>query len=147
MCLFGVACSVGLFWFAGPRVFRDFWFERSIFVYGWNTGVVGTGIMLLRIVDPKFRSRTLEDYGVAYTALAPLEIAILVVLPPLVARGVVLVPALILVAIAAGCLLLARRLGDWIPGPGELPPSGGAGTPSAPEQGPIQAEPAQTGSS
>jgi ESS family glutamate:Na+ symporter len=110
MSLFGLVYSVALFMLIGPRMFGNFWFERGIFVYGWNTGVVGTGIMLLRCVDPKLRSRTLEDYGLAYTAIAPLEIALLIVLPPLVAKGVVLVPALVLAGGAAGCLLMARCL-------------------------------------
>src|SRR5262245_28854086 len=88
MCLFGIIYSMAILWFVGRKLFHNFWFERSLFVYGWNTGVVGTSITLLRIVDPKLQSRTLEDYGVAYVGLAPLEIVLIVALPVLVADGI-----------------------------------------------------------
>lgn len=37
------------------------WFERSIFCYGYSTGVFATGFILLRIVDPENKSKTVED--------------------------------------------------------------------------------------
>ena len=42
------------------------WFEHSIFVYGYLTGVFAIGFVLLRIVDPENRSMTVED-----TAMTP----------------------------------------------------------------------------
>lgn len=113
MCLFGVFFSVAWFWFVGRIMFRNFWFERSLFVYGWSTGVMGTSIFLLRIVDPKLRSRTLEDYGLAYAAIGPVEIALLVALPPLIAHGVILAPALVLIAATLSCVLLSFLCVGW----------------------------------
>jgi ESS family glutamate:Na+ symporter len=113
MCLFGLVYCVAWFWFVGRKMFRDFWFERSLFVYGWSTGVMGTSIFLLRIVDPKLRSRTLEDYGLAYAAIGPAEIALLVAVPPLVAHGIILVPAVVLLAATVACVLLSGRLVGW----------------------------------
>lgn len=113
MCLFGVIYSVAWLWFVSRKMFRNFWFERSLFVYGWSTGVMGTSIFLLRIVDPKLRSRTLEDYGLAYAAIGPVEIALLVVVPPLVAHGIILVPALVLLAATLACVLLSYVLVGW----------------------------------
>lgn len=115
MSLFGVVYSMALFWWVGRRVFHNFWFERSLFVYGWNTGVVGTSVTLLRIVDPKLRTGTLEDYGLAYIVLSPLEILLLVVLPPLVAHGFLLTTGLLLTGGALLCILLSRRLVGWFP--------------------------------
>lgn len=43
---------------------RYSWFERSIFVYGYSTGVFAIGFVLLRIVDPNSRSKTLEDSAI-----------------------------------------------------------------------------------
>lgn len=43
---------------------RYSWFERSIFVYGYSTGVFAIGFVLLRIVDPNNRSKTLEDSAI-----------------------------------------------------------------------------------
>lgn len=47
-----------------PRLNTYYWFERSIFVYGYCTGVYAIGLTLLRIVDPNSKSRTLEDAAV-----------------------------------------------------------------------------------
>jgi ESS family glutamate:Na+ symporter len=113
LALFGLAYCVLLFWFIGRRICRTFWFERSLFVYGWDTGIVGTSITLLRVVDPQFRSRTLEDYGLAYLFIAPFEIGLLVVVPPLVARGWVAVPAVVLLVLFVACLALSARLVGW----------------------------------
>jgi ESS family glutamate:Na+ symporter len=113
MCAFGTVYSVAIFWFVGRKVFRDFWFERGLFVYGWNTGVIGTSVTLLRVVDPRLQTRTLEDYGLAYVAIAPIDIALIVALPWLVAREIILVPALVLIAGALACILLSRLTVGW----------------------------------
>jgi ESS family glutamate:Na+ symporter len=117
MCLFGVVYSVLTFWLIGRRIFHNFWFERSLFVYGWVTGVVATGITLLRVVDPNRKTKTLEDYGLAYVFISPVEIALLVALPPLVAHRVIVGPALVLVAGFLACLALSRTLVGWFPLP------------------------------
>lgn len=113
MSLFGVTYAVAFLWFVGRRIFHNYWFERSIFVYGWSTGVVAIGILLLRIVDPRFRSRTLEDYGLAYAGIAPLEIALLIALPPLIVRQVIVVPAVVLLGLTVACLAVSARFVGW----------------------------------
>ena len=86
---FGILITVGLALLLGPRLFHNFWFERSIFVYGWNTGVVAMGVTLLRVVDPEFKTKTLEDYGLAYVFISFFEIAVVSIVPSLVANGVI----------------------------------------------------------
>ena len=76
LMLLGMAITLGQLRFLGPRMFRSFWFERSLFAFGWNTGVVATGITLVRVVDPEDKSRTLEDFGLAYPPVSFIEIAI-----------------------------------------------------------------------
>lgn len=117
MSLFGVAYSLGLLWFVGRPIFRNFWFERSVFVYGWNTGVVAIGITLLRVVDPRLKTRTLEEFGLAYVLISLFEIGMLVTLPLLVAEGFVLGPALVLAALFVGAILLSRFLIGWSDAP------------------------------
>jgi ESS family glutamate:Na+ symporter len=124
MVLFGLVYCLGLFWFVGRRICRTFWFERSLFVYGWATGVIATSITLLRVVDPRFRSRTLEDYGLAYVFIAPVEIAVLVLVPPLVARGWIALPAAVLLALFVACLVLSARLIGWFRIPATVPRDG-----------------------
>ncbi len=51
--------------FFGPAMNRGSWFERSIFVFGYSTGVFAIGFILLRIVDPENRSKTLNDTAFA----------------------------------------------------------------------------------
>ena len=92
MSVVGVLFSAALLRLVGPRMFHDFWFERSVFVYGWNTGVIGTGVALLRVVDPRFRSKTLDDFGVAYLAMSFISVAIIVLLPQLTDRGYLVAP-------------------------------------------------------
>jgi ESS family glutamate:Na+ symporter len=117
LSLFGMVYCLLLFWFLGRRICRTFWFERSLFVYGWATGVLATSITLLRVVDPHFRSRTLEDYGLAYLFIAPLEIALLVIVPPLVARGWIALPAVVLLILFGACIVLSARLIGWFRAP------------------------------
>ena len=57
----------------GPAMNRDSWFERSIFVYGYATGVFAIGFLLLRIVDPENESKTLNDTAFTTPFLTPVE--------------------------------------------------------------------------
>jgi len=41
------------------------WFERSIFCFGYCTGVFAIGFVLLRIVDPENKSLTVEDVALS----------------------------------------------------------------------------------
>ncbi|WP_438317228.1 sodium/glutamate symporter [Sporosarcina sp. FA9] len=49
------------------KYYGDFWFERSVAVFGTNTGVFITGLMLLKMVDPEYKSPALTDYSVGYS--------------------------------------------------------------------------------
>ncbi len=69
------------------KLFHNFWFERGIFIFGWATGVVAIGVTLLRIVDPEFKSKTLEDYGMAYVFMSFIEIGLIAMLPSLIVSG------------------------------------------------------------
>lgn len=64
LALGGVIVFLTVYYF-GPRMNKDSWFERSIFVYGYSTGVFAIGMLLLRIVDPNGESATLPDTGFA----------------------------------------------------------------------------------
>lgn len=117
--LFGIAWCMGLVVFVGKKIFHNFWFERSIFVYGWNTGVVAMGVTLLRVVDPNFKTRALEDYGVAYVFISFIEIAVVTVVPGLVANGIIWPPALVLFGVFLISLLLSKMMVGWFNQPGQ----------------------------
>src|SRR6056297_311938 len=84
------------------KLFHNYWFERSIFIYGWSTGVVAMGVTLLRIVDPEFRSKTLEDYGMAYVFISFVELFIVSITPIYVLKsgGSAMMAGIVMIAIA-----------------------------------------------
>ncbi|WP_032523755.1 sodium:solute symporter [Prochlorococcus marinus] len=83
----------GLFWnliciaFFAYFIFDDYWFEKSLIEFGNSTGVVASGLLLLRLADPKNISKTLPIFtskqlfaqlilsGGLFTVLAPLMIS------------------------------------------------------------------------
>lgn len=85
--VFGLILTLFLGLWVAPRLMHDGWFERSIFTWGWSTGAVATGIAMLRVVDPELKSNTLEDFGIAYIPVTPVEITAVTFVPPLVIAG------------------------------------------------------------
>ncbi|MEJ6020240.1 sodium/glutamate symporter [Corynebacterium sp. H113] len=83
----GVAYCAIFLMFVAPVFFGEHWLERGIFGWGWATAAVATGIALLKIVDPKLKSGTLNEYGVAYIGFAPFEIGMTIIAPIAVIAG------------------------------------------------------------
>ena len=85
--------TFGLFWnliciaYFAYFIFDDYWFEKSLIEFGNSTGVVASGLLLLRLADPKNVSKTLPIFtskqlfaqlilsGGFFTVLAPLIIS------------------------------------------------------------------------
>ncbi|NQT11872.1 MAG: hypothetical protein HQ582_03930 [Planctomycetes bacterium] len=128
LSVFGIAFAAMLFWFVGRRIYHDFWCERSIFAFGWNTGVVAIGIALLRVVDPRLKSKTLEDFGLGYALLVSVEIPLLVIVPALALKGVILAPALVLIALSLACLVASACIVGWFREPADALREGEAKT-------------------
>ncbi|MBN9736110.1 MULTISPECIES: sodium/glutamate symporter [unclassified Pseudonocardia] len=82
-----LALNLAMFRWVAPKVMHGAWFEKSLFTWGWATGAVATSVALLRMVDPDLDSRTLEEFGLAYLPVAPLETASIAVTPLLVLAG------------------------------------------------------------
>ena len=61
MILMGIISVMILIFPFGYLMNRKAWFERSIFQFGVCTGVLAIGMVLLRVVDPDNKSKTLED--------------------------------------------------------------------------------------
>lgn len=49
-----------LLFFFGRRLFTHNWFENSIIVFGTACGVVATGFLLLRLIDPELKPNPLK---------------------------------------------------------------------------------------
>ncbi|UBH23582.1 hypothetical protein KW076_06615 [Micrococcus porci] len=83
----GLALAVLLGLVVAPHVMTESWFEKQLFTWGWATGAVATGVAMLRIVDPKLKSGTMEQFGVAYITVVPVEIAAVSFVPLLIIAG------------------------------------------------------------
>jgi len=59
----GIAWNVLCVWYLAPRLFWDATFERSIADFGQSMGVTATGLVLLRVVDPKSETVAIEAFG------------------------------------------------------------------------------------
>ncbi|GAA0292201.1 ESS family glutamate:Na+ symporter [Gracilibacillus halotolerans] len=79
--VFGLIYAYLFFSVLSRKFFPQYWFERGIFTWGWTTGTVAMGIALLRIVDSKSESKTLDDYALAYIPIAPVEILLVTFAP------------------------------------------------------------------
>lgn len=88
LCLIGFTINMLFVFVISKTFFHNFWFERGIFIFGWSTGVMATGITLLRIIDPTFDTNVLEDSGMAWTILSFLELAVITFLPVAMVQGV-----------------------------------------------------------
>ncbi len=73
LLVFGIVIVVVTLMYFGPAMNKGSWFERSIFVWGYSTGVFAIGFILLRIVDPLNKSKTLNDTAFAAPFTTPIE--------------------------------------------------------------------------
>lgn len=101
--------------FLAPKFFGEKWVERGIFGWGWATAAVATGIALLKMVDPKMKSGTLNEYGVAYVGFAPFEIGMTVIAPIAVVAGWTMGLGIASTIIAA-LILASPWIFRWAPG-------------------------------
>ena len=62
------------------RVFKDHRYERMVMLFGVSTGTLSTGLALLRIVDPEFKTKVSGDYmlsaGMTFALAIPFILAI-----------------------------------------------------------------------
>lgn len=100
--------------FIGPRLNKQNWFERCIFVYGYCTGVYAIGLTLLRIVDPEGKSQTLEDVAIT-SPIDFVEYYILLLGPVLVSTGKVMTFLSVLGMMFVVSIIVAFILKLWTP--------------------------------
>ena len=97
-----------------PLYFGEQWIERGIFGWGWATAAVATGIALLKMVDPKLKSGTLNEYGVAYVGFGPFEIGMTILAPIAVLASFTGPFGWVSTVVAVGILVLSFAL-KWVP--------------------------------
>ncbi len=71
----GIVTTITVFWTVS-RLFTDNRFIRAIMFYGCLTGTLSTGLALLRVVDPDFKTPVATDYmyasGITFVLVIPL---------------------------------------------------------------------------
>ena len=111
--LLGILITWAVLFVLGPAMNKDSWFERSIFVYGYATGVFAIGFLLLRIVDPENESKTLNDTAVTTPFLTPMETFVWAAGPAMLLGGQQWTFIGIFAAVFFGCLIVAIALKWW----------------------------------
>lgn len=81
-----VFTAIYIFW-AAKRIFKEYWFEKAMFSWGWFTGTMAMGMALLRIADPHSKSKCMDHYAIAYMLIAPIEIALITFAPMIFSNG------------------------------------------------------------
>jgi ESS family glutamate:Na+ symporter len=110
----GALIVFGVTFFFGRKLSKTYWFERTIFAWGWWTGTMAMGIALIRIVDPKLASKAMDDYALAYLPIAPIEILLITFVPILFVNGSGVWLMLGCLLFSLLLLLLAKKMGWWV---------------------------------
>lgn len=108
---FGLAYCLFVFRVLTPKIFKHHWLERGLFCWGWSTASVATAIALLRIVDPKRKTGTIEEFGLAYVGFAPVEVGVVVAAPIALTSGLLWGFAVLCIVLGIGALMTAVALG------------------------------------
>ena len=111
----GILFCLVFFFFVAPKYFGEHWVERALFTWGWTNAAVATGIALLKIVDPHLKSGTMQEFGLGYLGMAPLEIGVIILAPIAVSSGMLLGLGVGSLVIGLVALSLAFIFG-WHPG-------------------------------
>ncbi len=89
------------------RIFKDHRYERMIMIYGVSTGTLSTGLALLRILDPEFKTRVSNDYmlsaGLTFALMIPFILSIN--LPAKAGMSGSMVPFWTMILIAGGYIV------------------------------------------
>jgi ESS family glutamate:Na+ symporter len=77
--LCGIMVTISVPWMAS-RMFKDYKFERMLMLYGVSTGTLSTGLALLRVMDPEFKTKVSSDYmlsaGLTFILAVPFILSI-----------------------------------------------------------------------
>ena len=108
LCAVGWIFSVFFLFVISKRCFQSYWFERGIFIFGWCTASMPVALMLLRLVDPDFKSEILKQTSFAWIFLSLAEIAVITFAPMLLIHGYGVFTGVALTALALLCIIICR---------------------------------------
>ena len=112
LLLSGLAVTLIYVFLMAKKLMKECWFEKALFTWGWFTGTMAMGIALLRVVDPKMKSRCMDSYALAYLFIAPVEISLITFAPVAFVNGYGLLFAGICL-VAGLCVLSVAYFKKW----------------------------------
>ncbi len=83
MSLAGILTTFFIIRYTAKRAFDDYHFERFIGIFGEMTGTINSGLVLIRVIDPNFKTTAAEDlaYGGGIALFMGFPLLILLNLP------------------------------------------------------------------
>ena len=92
----------------GWKIFDEDWFERTLCSYGLESGVLATGLMLLRVVDPQFETSGQESGSASAALCYPWSLPYIMFMPALAMAGQTALVAGISIVLLLAFILIAR---------------------------------------
>ena len=80
ICLLGAAVTYFAIKYASNRTFEDLNFERFVGIYGEMTGNISSGLALVRVMDPAFKTPVAQDLGLGSGVALLLGFPLLIVI-------------------------------------------------------------------
>jgi len=115
MVLLCTAATTAIIVYLGNRIWSNN-LERTVAIFGTCTGTVSTGLLLLRIVDPEFKTQTALELGIMNIFVSPVILGtMLLVSAPVLWNWSLEFTMLVFLAVLAGCLLAVKLLKMWGP--------------------------------
>ena len=109
-----IIVNVFVYCYFGSRLFKNDWFERSVGAFGQASGVLATGLMLVRVVDPDLKTSAAGCIAAASVIGYTVSMPFLALSPSLVSSMAPLTfiganVAILLVFIVAGRIFFWRK--------------------------------------
>ncbi len=95
-------------------MFPEYWFERGITEFGMQAGVTAVGLMLLRLVDPLYRTGTAEAFGLKQMVYEPfLGSGLITALSPIIIIHLGVWNSIVLCAVIMILFFIISFLNGW----------------------------------
>jgi len=111
-----LTASITLFWvfYIGKRIWQEHTHERIAGIFGMETGTVATGLVLIRILDPSFKTPAATDLAISSIVALPFLFFMFNLMNGPILFGISLeITLLIFAAIEVLILFLLKILGFW----------------------------------
>ncbi len=115
MAVISTVLTTAVIVYLGNRIWSNN-LERTVAIFGTCTGTVSTGLLLLRIVDPDFKTKTALELGVMNIFVSPVILGtMLLVSAPLLWNWSMELTLGVFLALLVVCLALIKILNMWGP--------------------------------